>query len=292
MRIRNFIDNIQTYAPSKLNGKAAPFHAISGGRNYQRGCRIFLNSALAYERTGASAFVCQVGAKRPGMRNTRFSWNPATVDSEDIAALVFGPNGLFNINSALLYGANISQLDLAVDVPGLRVDDVLPSYGKLRCTENRFGSGGRTLYLGARSGDTRVRIYDKRPEMIASNRKLGAYLAELHEPVPEHDLLRLEVSLRDCGQFDKLHEMNNPFLAMRVHMCPPELSQLELATVRLARYEGLATAFKAAKFSNAQKKALVRKLAKRGTPDWWRPKELWPQQFPALTGRLVGPFEP
>jgi hypothetical protein len=262
-------------------------------RHYRTGFRAFLNNVLAWEPTGASAFVCETGSKRPGTKNTRFSWNPSRCDSVDVAAIVF--NDYLQIPSTCLNDSVVSSIHLAVDIPNARVDDQAFSYPKMRLTENKF-SAGRTMYLGMQYGETRFVAYDKRDEIIKSNSKLGAFLGALKESVPHHDLLRIEAQLTPKTlsgypmHISELIDLHNPFLKLRVHAIPNTLSRDEKLALYLARYEGLRRARHVAQFTSGEDKAFLRKLGKAGAPSWWKPEQIWEQQFPPLIDNFLTPF--
>lgn len=267
-----------------------PFQARHS-RHYEAGFRAYLNDLLVWEPSGGSAFVCETGPKRPSAKNTIFRWNPAKCDSLSIAALVF--DNYLGLYPACLLDSTVSGIDLAVDIPGARVDDQAISYPKMQLVENRFSSG-RTMYLGALSGRTRIVAYDKKAEIVSSNSKLGTYLAELKEPVPAHDLLRIEMRIRPSPAplLSDLVGLANPFLKLRVHARPQDLTRLEDIAFMLARHEGLPRACALARFTGAERKAFWRKLAKAGSPGWWHPEAIWESQFPSLAAEFLGPFAP
>lgn len=283
-RVDHFIDEISAEKCSMVT----PYRPMKRDRNYHRGFRAYLNHCLAWEATGSTAFVCQIHARKPGVPNARFSWNPSKVSALDIAVFVFGD--YLSLAPAVLRNAWVSGLHLAIDVPGVHVDEVAASYARLRVNRNMFGADGSTRYLGAASGRTSVCIYDKRSEIVASNKRLGTYPSQLSEAVPEHPLSRFEVRLQGVGYLRDLHNISNPFGKLRVHMVSDDLTQLERLVVRLCRYEGLNPTLKCAGFSPSQRRTLMRKMARTGTPIWWRPRELWAEQFPAEVKDLTTPF--
>lgn len=179
----------------------------------------------------------------------------------------------------------------------MRVDDQALSYPQMRLIENRFNSG-RTMYLGGKSGATRIVAYDKRAEIHASNSKLGTYLEEFKEPVPLHELLRIETRLKPRQLLDQasplglleLINMPNPFSKLRVHAVPKNLARAELLAITLARHEGLSRVLDLATFTPAEAKSFLRKLKKAGAPSWWRPEQMWEQQFPVLIHNFLMPL--
>jgi hypothetical protein len=286
-RIHEFIADIPK--SSKII-PAFPFHTWHS-RHYKAGFRAYLNDLLAWEPSKASALVCETGPKRPSAKNTIFRWNPAKCDSLSVAAIVF--NDYLNLSPAYLLESTVSGIDLAIDIPGASVDDQAISYPKMQLVENRFSSG-RTMYLGALSGRTRIVAYDKKAEIVSSNSKLGTYLAELKEPVPAHDLLRIEMRIRPSPAplLSDLAGLANPFLKLRVHARPQELTRLEDMALALARHEGLPRAMALAQFTGAERKAFCRKLGKAGSPAWWHPEGIWESQFPSLAAEFLAPFAP
>jgi hypothetical protein len=269
--------------------KKEPWNGIQPrhSRFYEAGFRAYLNEVLNWEPSGASAFVCETGAKRPGAKNTAFRWNPSKCASMMVAGTVF--HDYLGIPAAHLLDATVSGIDLALDIPHARVDGQAISYPKMTLTENRF-SAGRTMYLGAKSGKTRIVIYDKKAEMVAANSKLGTHLGELKEPIPSHDLLRIEIRLKPSSTIllKELEALSNPFQNVRVHSRPTNLTDLEDSRFDLARYEGLPRAV--SKFPPAAKKAFYRKLKKAGGPKWWVPEAAWSKQYPPLIDNFVLPL--
>src|SRR5688572_18207086 len=114
----------------------------------------------------------------------RLAWNP---HAEEVFARRLG------IDPRCIWSAGISRLDLAVDVPGVRVDQCIFRFGKSRCARSYIGGDGETRYLGSRSGHRQFRGYDKRPEIIESNRRRGSWRQSLQAPVPSDEVLRLEI---------------------------------------------------------------------------------------------------
>ena len=294
-RVDEFINDFSKDVPHGAAKYKNSFHRIYD-RYYRTGFRAYLNDLLAWEPTGASAFVCQTGSKRPGSKNTRFYWNPSKCDSATVAGIIF--DGYLNIPADCLINSTVSSIHLAADIPKARVDDQAFSYPKMRVIENWFSSG-RTMRLGIKSGKTGIVVYDKRDEIKASNSKLGTFLAELKEPVPTHDLLRIEVQLKPTSLLNpalpmglmELITLPNPFSKLGVHAVPAHLNRDERLALTVARYEGLRRALYLAEFTPAEQKSFLRKLQKAGSPIWWKPEQLWEQQYPLLIDDLLTPFK-
>jgi hypothetical protein len=292
--IEKFISDIAKNTSAGETKHTSPFHRYYD-RYYRSNCKAYLNNILAWEPTGASAFICQTGSKRPDAKNTRFAWNPSKCDSVTVAGIIF--DGYLNIPPSCLLDATVSCIHVAADVPKVRVDDQAISYPKMRRVENRF-SGGRTMYLGVQSGHTRIVAYDKRNEIKSANAKLGNFLSEIKEPVPAHELLRLEVQVKPHSLVDfalpmtvsELGDLPNVFAKLKVHSVPANLERAERLAVMLARHEGLRRAVEVAEFSSAEEKAFFRKLAKAGPPSWWKPETIWTAQFPSLAQKFIAPF--
>jgi hypothetical protein len=292
-RIDGFINQFTSQGASKYKNS---FHRHYD-RNYRTGFRAYLNDLLAWEPTGASTFVCQTGSKRPGSKNTRFAWNPSKCDSATVAGIIF--NDYLDIPPTCMMGATVSGIHLAADIPNAEVDDQAFSYPQMRRSENKFSSG-RTMYLGVKSGKTRIVAYDKREEIIAANGKLGTFLAGIKEPVPPHYLLRIEVQLKPSSIHDhassmglpELNDLPNPFAKLRLHAVPTNLTRDERLALTVARYEGLRRALHLANFTPAEEKSFLRKLKKAGMPNWWKPQHIWEKQFPPLVQEFLTPFTP
>jgi hypothetical protein len=284
-RILKFIDEI----PGPETPKSIPAFPFRKWhrRDYTTGFKAYLNNLLAWNSVGTGEFVCEIGPKAEGLKNTRFRWNPSKCDSSTVVALVF--YDYLNVSPGCLLPATVSGIDIALDIPYVRVDHVALYYPKMRLIENKF-SAGRTLYLGAQSGRTRVVAYDKAREIHYTNTKLGAYLAELHEKVPPHDLLRLEIQQTPGVVLTSLPDLSNLFLNLRVYGDLPELCPLARAWLALARYEGFPRATEITSLTPSQEKKFRRQLDKADQLPWWSPNVLWGQQYPSVISKFLMPF--
>lgn len=295
-KIQKFVDDIKKHVNDPSGKYKTPFHPYLR-RFYTTGFRAFLNELLAYEPTLATAFTCLSGSNRPGSKNTLFHWNPGKCESAIVAGLIF--NDYLDIPSSCLMHSTISSIHLAVDVPKVKIDELAFSYPKMQAVENQF-SNGQTQYLGVKKGKTRVRVYDKRAQIIYLNGKIGMYLADIKEKVPADDLLRIEIELKPMSMLDhalpmglmELYQLPNVMSKLRVHAMPPNLLRVERLALRLARYEGLVTAISAAQMNPAEKKTFLTKLKNCGTPSWWNPTEMWAQQFVPLIDKFLKPLIP
>jgi hypothetical protein len=254
-------------------------------RRYTHGFIAYLNDALKWEPIGATRFHCATGPKSAGYKNTHFNWNPAKCDSAFVAGIIF--DGYLNIPPSVLLNSTVSRIHLALDVPKARIDDQAFSWPKMTEVENRY-SKGRTMYLGARAGATRIVIYDKRAEIHKSNSKLGTFLAPLHELVPAHELMRVEIRLKPSMPLVELVTLANPFATLAVQGRAADFTPLEDSRFDLALHEGFSRATSI--FNPAEKKAYTRKLKKAGGPSWWEPEPVWEQQFPLLVDAFLMTF--
>ena len=284
-RIRSFVD--ETLPQMKNDSSAAGHPHRWYPRRYTHGFIAYLSDWLKWEPVGATRFYCATGPKCAGYKNTHMNWNPAKSDSAFVAGIILDEYLQIPTNS--LIDSTVSRIDLALDVPEARIEDQSFSWPKMTEVENRY-SKGRTMYLGARAGATRIIIYDKRAEIQKSNSQLGHFYEPLHEPVPAHDLMRIEIRLKKLSMsISELLTLSNPFTQLAVQVRPKNFSRLESSRFDLALHEGFSRATSI--FNSAEKKAYTRKLKKAGGPIWWKPEQVWDQQFPQLIDAFLSPFQ-
>lgn len=256
-------------------------------RPYRHGLSVPFNLSMTPHCPGGPELRVFTGAHFDGVANTKMAWCPDQMTSAEVSYLTLVVN--VGIDPALFFEARISRIDLALDVPGIRPDDLLLSYGKCRIEQN-YLVGGRTRNLGARSGDVQVRCYDKRAAMRHNNGKRPSICKE---PVPDHDLCRIELQLRRPSvRFCDLPQLTNPFKQLRIHSFPAPADVWDRLILRVARYEGLKSALAQLDWTPHKKRQYLRALTQRCQLEWWDAEQLWAEQFPALAENLIRGFRP
>jgi hypothetical protein len=234
-RIRCFVDKKLLKCDNSTAGQPRRWYT----RRYTHGFYAYLSDSLKYEPIGTTKFHCATGPRVAGCKNTHLNWNPAKCDSYYVASIM---EDYLQIPAGDLLDATVSRIDLALDVPKARIDDQAFSWPKMQQVENRY-SNGRTMYLGARAGATRLIIYDKKAEIHQTSKKMGSYLEHLHEPVPVHDLMRIEIRLKKLSMpLSELITLPNPFVKLAVQVRATDFTPLESSRYDLALHEDLARA--------------------------------------------------
>lgn len=113
--------------------------------------------------TKSQKLVLQVGPYDPAWSSYRIEFNPSKVGPEGVADLDLILTSALGIDAAtFLSEGNITRLDLAVDLPGITVDDVIVRSRSQRKHAVYSDQKGRpvTAYLGGARSDRTV-TYDK-----------------------------------------------------------------------------------------------------------------------------------
>jgi hypothetical protein len=173
----------------------------------------------------------------------------------------------------ILEHGQVSRIDIAVDLPGMRMDDflLLPEQGIIY---QRFLSNGhlKTVYLGAPGGN-QLRIYSKSAEQKAK----GLIVSQ--------PAVRVERTLRN--QHLKVHELKmlkNPFdkLTFVPPMPPPPPGESE------KRWSSFQDSVQVRGLSPAlatlpeKRRTRYRKHLKQNPASWWDPQAIWKSWQDAL----------
>lgn len=207
----------------------------------------------------------------------RIEFNPLKIGEKGITDL---DNAFYDIFSdGWLYvvkHGRISRIDVAVDIPGVRMDDflVLPTMG---ITHQRIFRDGHleTLYLGSKKGN-QTRIYSKKKEQEANGKAFG------------QSVVRIERMHRNLGMsINELKTLSNPFetLLLTEQMPPPPVGTDEKRWSRFqdsVKMRGQASAL--ALLPKTQK-AEYKKHLEKHTKTWWNPKAIW-AHWPAVVQTL------
>lgn len=252
-----------------------------GSRQYKCSGRLPINLAFADDLTRETALIVQVGATRAHMRDMRISYNPSTLEPEAPPMFI---EQAFNIPWDLVVAeGHISEYHAAVDVDHVAIDDMFISIPRFHI-EQSIVTNGATRYIGSRTSGRCFCIYDKRAEIVASNRKMPSLI---REEVPPHPRTRFEARLRPRLRLCDLEEIKNPFRDVVVSgapdpkSLPPKLRPLCAMVIKLARHEGLNAALsQLPKRERAQIRHAIEHAA--GCP-WWDPEKIWTQHAGVAT---------
>lgn len=250
---------------------------ISGPKGaYRYAARIHPSSGTSDNAASpwTSAFVLLQADPRNGKGGyLRLEWNPARFSVFQMADLFGQFDYYLDLPWFFFWEAKVTRLDIAFDLPGIRVGDYVFDR-KLAPIRNCILRKGRleTIYLGQRARG-QARVYDK-----------GAEQGD-----PSLVLTRVEIATQPNRIGDDLYDLKNPFANLQVYdlekadlkLDPPLASALQLAlrTNGLLALDGIFPALAAKK--NA-------KRIKASTPPFWKPEVLW-VQWPAALETVLPP---
>ena len=251
--------------------------------NYQLNVRLPGNEFWATDTSGDSMIVLQAFPKEKikTAPTCRLEYNPSKVSTGDVVEHLsqFG----ISYEGHVLAG-RISRIDLAVDIVGAEMDQLLFSASKFSTTENHF-SNGRTLYIGGASSNTHFALYDKASKLKKKNAKTS--LKALHESLPEVQITRVEARLKPGVPMADVSGIPNPFLRLKVLEVP--------VLKKVKKNDFLNTFFMLARVSGVYPAQMrLSKEGKKATMDflvtaqakWWKPDSMW-AEFPHALGNLA-----
>ena len=266
---------VQSIASRLTAIRKEKYAAYSKNVNYQVGTNIWLNEHSIQERATSSCVKVHTLPKFAGHRSCRVEWNPSKIPTEIVASVAL--QNYLGIDPSLVGQGIVTQLDVAVDVDNVQINDILFHVPKFRLFKNIISSG-MTRYIGGRTGRRYYCCYDKRAEIIAHNTRV--YWDTHKQPVPDHPRMRVEARLSPRVFWSELDQIENPFGIMQLRQfstctaadgVPGQYLRMVLA---LARHDGLNAAL-----STLDKKtrALMKKmiLDAQECCGWWCPEKLW-----------------
>src|SRR6185295_6024415 len=161
----------------------------------------FKNARLISCSGTSERVLFHFGSKEPTSPDCRLEFNPAKVGHDGLLGLDCVLQELFPDGwSYVTKHGGVSRIDVAVDIPGIRMDEFLflESQG---LTQRRIGRSGhlQTLYAGLPHGN-QTRIYSKSGEMKAKGTPLS------------HSVVRVECITRNPHlKVHDLVKLPNPF---------------------------------------------------------------------------------
>lgn len=225
-----------------------------------------------------SAYI-QCAPYNPDTSFLRIDFNPAKVNVADLKQVV-------NINllnhpdydfDYVLKNGKVTRCDLAVDISHEQVGSLYYHYPKIQYVEVHSKSG-RTEYLGGKTKTgKRIAIYDRLPVIKANNAK-KYYDPKQQIPLPDNDIMRVEVRLFPKEALVSLLSINNPFSPLVVSTASKKYEDDPVwdLFLALARFEGAQATL--GRLTKHKRKEYVDRL-KKAKAAWWRPEEIW-AQFP------------
>jgi hypothetical protein len=154
--------------------------------------------------------------------------------------------------------AYVTRIDHAVDIPGVRVDDIIVDVARRQCATvytDRHGNANG-VYFGRRDAKRFLRAYQKGP----SKKEPGT-------------VARLKYQIRDAGKLSDIHSMKNPFAGVTVyHFVQENLASFNRFFIDSARQRGLKRALKIA---TEAERAVIDILLAASEAVWWKPELFW-----------------
>jgi hypothetical protein len=279
-------------------------------RAYQKGCR-YLETFRILLDGGSPAFV-QIGALQPDRQHggIRVDVNPARFgpdDAEQFNAVMRRIVG--RIYPELMKDPLLNSIDLAVDISGVHLDQILVSYNHSQrytmfCKRQNAHGHIEGYNFGSVSSDYMTVAYDKhqerihaailavarsgvRPESLKSNAVI-----QLKQVLNADDKVRVEVrgkKLRGLPLY-KLDTLPNRFERFQftdLNIKGSTLSPLvQAALLAMCRQDGTKATLAAFKHSKQARK--VNAFLRSRKAAWWQPELLWQQGCDAV--REIGLF--
>jgi hypothetical protein len=235
------------HPPSGSSGKAATPWASD---------YVFLQ---AHPRNGQGGFL-------------RIEWNPARFSPTQMANVVAQFDDYLDLPWFTFWEAKVTRLDIAVDLPGIRVGDYVFDRKQSPIRQCILRKAHlETIYLGKRARG-QARVYDKQAQLGGD---------------PSAILTRVEIAAAPNRIAEALYDLKNPFLSLQVYdlkkadlqLGAPHTRALHLAL----RTQGLLALDDLFPPVAAKENA---KRIKASTPSFWQPEALWGHWPTALEGAL------
>jgi hypothetical protein len=159
----------------------------------------------------------QFGPKDGKPPHCRLEFNPHKMGFDGISGLDSVLEAIFTEGwDYVVKNGRVSRLDVAIDLPGVRMDQFL-FLAHQGATYQKFATNGHleTFYFGTSKGN-QTRIYSKKKEQLAKGKSFGKSVVRV-----ERTLRNLNMTIAD------LHQLTNPFAKMVLTVQTPEPPQWE-----------------------------------------------------------------
>lgn len=245
---------------------------------------LLLRYFLAYSipLAGGRSAVVQIAPRGDGLNYFRCEYNPSSRGLANehpfslIAGILFPAWAGF---ASSLEHARINRMDFAIDIHGVPIDRLGVHHSSRSTFSRQYGRDGRItgLYLGKRTSERHVVIYDKKREARAC-----------HARILRGERTRVEIRTTDIGPLSAVANMRNPFSAIAISIYPPHDADAHGYAHFLdsCRFRGVQAALHLVQ--NRRKRAEYRDwLNQNCTPPWWDAGAIWAQRMTA-TRRALG----
>lgn len=188
-----------------------------------------------------------------------------------------------------------TRIDLAVDVSGIHIGELILHWPGMRHSKQFFASGEllegvyalpalETYAIGKTGGERHVAIYDRVAKIKKANMELI-----VKDPVPEMATTRIEFRLRPKIPTPEVANLKNPFSELKVQELAllPSNSKDEKYRLfqRLCQVDGAQNALL---MLDESTKKVFKKRLEQATSPWWKPGDIWEGLDPALA-KLLNP---
>lgn len=236
------------------------------------------------------------------IRFIRLDFNPSKIRRAGCKIVAQAIRCLVGSNATeVINGANITRLDIAVDLYGIDINSMLyfSAHTTDTCTWGKIYKCGKQVmyrlesqYIGALKSNLRIVAYDKRAEIIKDSKG---------KIVPKKSIVRNEFRLKPrqiktkgssssckCSvQFDNLESLGNPMQNLHIIGIPiPDKDDGHFTLlVHAAQHVGAQTAL--AMLKNSRKRAEYRKHLLGQAANYWKAEEYWARAIRAVKKTLA-----
>jgi hypothetical protein len=248
---------------------------------YLKGARYRINYRI--ELGGDSHCLLQFDPLQDKDANLRVEFNPDKAGENGVKQVVLILKQIFLTEyDRALRLARITRIDLAVDVNGVNLDQLIIFDLHKRSTRCFFDQQGKleSQYLGSPTSEEQFCIYNKTRQMKVS------YNVDL-----DQQIMRVELRCKKSLSMSELLTMRNPFSSLNISAVG-EVSDGDSWIFRWFLDSCARRTANAALriIADSRKREKYRfKLAKRYLAGWWKPTEIWEKLPVVLKGLKLFP---
>ena len=264
--------------------RSATLRTEKGVRAYSRHYKS--STTVRFASDPSAVLLVSLAPNFPNNKFARFEFNPTNLQIADLRSIVE-----FVLDIPLettLSMATINRIDVAVDLPGVSVNDLFCRAPNFRVSRSYYSSANarETEYIGKRNSPLCIKMYDKVAQMKHWN---STHLQKFE--IPNHALTRIEAEVRPRCFFSELPALANPFSRFQIGYIAnfPAKNDLDSFFIDSVRLHGWTHAFAKASDSN---KIRFKQLMNHAACDWWNPETMfysWPSLLKEFDG--LGVFE-
>ncbi|MEO6967856.1 MAG: hypothetical protein ABI132_05285 [Rhodanobacteraceae bacterium] len=241
---------------------------------YKQSLKLYAGSELD------TTILVEAQPRSPYVSFFRLEYNPAKIDPVNFRWIIEAllPGGWTDfVNCAVC-----TRIDLAVDITGIKVDELITYWPGMRRSRQFFSSGKtlensnelptlQTYEIGAYGGVRHVTIYDRNEQIRRENKKLIVKV-----PVPTQPVTRIEFRIRPKAGWVEVAGIQNLFAELQVgefaslpSLVDDEKFRLFIA---LCQAQGVHNALLI--LTESTRKSYKKRL-QQTAPQWWQPAKIW-----------------